>query len=203
MKFLICSLLAFLSLSNASAQMVYDFKVTNDEGKEVSLSDYKGKVILIVNTATRCGFTPQYKELEELYQKYSQSGLEILDFPCNQFGQQAPGSIEEIHNFCTANFNIHFPQFDKIDVNGDNAHPLFSYLKSKQAFGGFDLNERLGKLLDDMMRKKDPEFDKNPDIKWNFTKFLIDRQGNVIKRFEPTDKMADVEMEIAKALNNQ
>ena len=202
-KFLICSLLAFLSLSNASAQMVYDFKVTNDEGKEVSLSDYKGKVILIVNTATRCGFTPQYKGLEELYQKYSQSGLEILDFPCNQFGQQAPGSIEEIHNFCTANFNIHFPQFDKIDVNGDNAHPLFTYLKSKQAFGGFDLNERLGKLLDDMMRKKDPEFDKNPDIKWNFTKFLIDRQGNVIKRFEPTDKMADVEMEIAKALNNQ
>lgn len=203
MNFLICSLLAFLSLSNASAQTVYDFKVTNDEGKEVSLSDYKGKVILIVNTATRCGFTPQYKELEELYQKYSQSGLEILDFPCNQFGQQAPGSIEEIHNFCTANFNIHFPQFDKIDVNGDNAHPLFTYLKSKQAFGGFDLNERLGKLLDDMMRKKDPEFDKNPDIKWNFTKFLIDRQGNVIKRFEPTDKMADVEMEIAKALNNQ
>ncbi len=202
-KFLICSLLAFLSLSNASAQTVYDLKVTNDEGKEVSLSDYKGKVMLIVNTATRCGFTPQYKELEELYQKYSQSGLEILDFPCNQFGQQAPGSIEEIHNFCTPNFNIHFPQFDKIDVNGDNAHPLFTYLKSKQAFGGFDLNERLGKLLDDMMRKKDPEFDKNPDIKWNFTKFLIDRQGNVIKRFEPTDKMADVEMEIAKALNNQ
>lgn len=138
-----------------------------------------------------------------MYQKYSQSGLEILDFLCNQFGQQAPGSIEEIHNFCTANFNIHFPQFDKIDVNGDNAHPLFTYLKSKQAFGGFDLNEQLGKLLDDMMRKKDPEFDKNPDIKWNFTKFLIDRQGNVIKRFEPTDKMADVEMEIAKALNNQ
>lgn len=203
MKFLICTLLAFLSLSNASAQSVYDFNVKNDEGKEVSLSDYKGKVILIVNTATRCGFTPQYKELEELYQKYSQSGLEILDFPCNQFGQQAPGSIEEIHNFCTANFNIHFPQFDKIDVNGDNAHPLFTYLKSKQAFGGFDLNERLGKLLDDMMRKKDPEFDKNPDIKWNFTKFLIDRQGNVIKRFEPTDKMADVELEIAKALNNQ
>lgn len=202
-KFLICSLLAFLSLSNASVQTVYDFNVKNDEGKEVSLSDYKGKVMLIVNTATRCGFTPQYKELEELYQKYSQSGLEILDFPCNQFGQQAPGSIEEIHNFCTANFNIHFPQFDKIDVNGDNAHPLFTYLKSKQAFGGFDLNERLGKLLDDMMRKKDPEFDKNPDIKWNFTKFLIDRQGNVIKRFEPTDKMADVEMEIAKALNNQ
>lgn len=202
-RFLICSLLTFLSLSNASAQTVYDFKVTNDEGKEVSLSDYKGKVMLIVNTATRCGFTPQYKELEELYQKYSQSGLEILDFPCNQFGQQAPGSIEEIHNFCTAKFNIHFPQFDKIDVNGDNAHPLFTYLKSKQAFGGFDLNERLGKLLDDMMRKKDPEFDKNPDIKWNFTKFLIDRQGNVIKRFEPTDKMADVEMEIAKALNNQ
>ena len=203
MKFLICTLLAFLSLSNASAQSVYDFNVKNDEGKEVSLSDYKGKVILIVNTATRCGFTPQYKELEELYQKFSQSGLEILDFPCNQFGQQAPGSIEEIHNFCTANFNIHFPQFDKIDVNGDNAHPLFTYLKSKQAFGGFDLNERLGKLLDDMMRKKDPEFDKNPDIKWNFTKFLIDRQGNVIKRFEPTDKMADVELEIAKALNNQ
>ena len=196
MKFLICSLLAFLSLSNASVQTVYDFNVKNDEGKEVSLSDYKGKVILIVNTATRCGFTPQYKELEELYQKYSQSGLEILDFPCNQFGQQAPGSIEEIHNFCTANFNIHFPQFDKIDVNGDNAHPLFTYLKSKQAFGGFDLNEQLGKLLDDMLEMIDLE-------RSRVTKFLIDRQGNVIKRFEPTDKMADVEMEIAKALNNQ
>ena len=203
MKKILLMMAAVLALTTTAKTKLYKITVKDGDGREVKMKQYKGKVLLIVNTATKCGFTPQYKELEELYQKYSQSGLEILDFPCNQFGQQAPGSIEEIHNFCTAKFNIHFPQFDKIDVNGDNAHPLFTYLKSKQAFGGFDLNERLGKLLDDMMRKKDPEFDKNPDIKWNFTKFLIDRQGNVIKRFEPTDKMADVEMEIAKALNNQ
>ena len=144
---LITCLFASVCVLMASAQSIYDFKVKDDVGKEVSLADYKGKVLLIVNTATRCGFTPQYKELEALYEKYKGEGLEILDFPCNQFGQQAPGSIQEIHQFCTANFDIHFPQFDKIEVNGANAHPLYTFLKSKRAFGGFDQNDRTGKWM--------------------------------------------------------
>ena len=162
-----------------SAQSIYDFKVKDDMGKDVSLAEYKGKVLLIVNTATRCGFTPQYKDLEPLYQKYKSQGFEILDFPCNQFGQQAPGTIEEIHQFCTTNFDIHFPQFDKIDVNGENAHPLYTWLKA-QAGGG--------------------------DIKWNFTKFLIGRDGKVIKRYESRDQIAtieaDMQMEVNPVLSN-
>ena len=168
-----------ISVLTLSAQSIYDFKVKNDVGQEVSLSDYKGKVLLIVNTATRCGFTPQYKELEPLYQKYHGQGFEILDFPCNQFGQQAPGTIQEIHQFCTANFDIHFPQFDKIEVNGENAHPLYTWLKA-QAGGG--------------------------DIKWNFTKFLIGRDGKVIKRYESRDQVAtieaDMQMEVNPVLSN-
>ena len=162
-----------------SGMSVYDFTVKDDAGKDVSLAEYKGKVLLIVNTATRCGFTPQYKDLEPLYQKYHAQGFEILDFPCNQFGQQAPGTIQEIHQFCTANFDIHFPQFDKIDVNGENAHPLYTWLKA-QAGGG--------------------------DIKWNFTKFLIGRDGKVIKRYESRDQIAtieaDMQMEVNPVLSN-
>ena len=161
------------------SQSIYDFKVKDDAGKDVSLAEYKGKVLLIVNTATRCGFTPQYKDLEPLYQKYHGQGFEILDFPCNQFGQQAPGTIQEIHQFCTANYDIHFPQFDKIDVNGENAHPLYTWLK-EQAGGG--------------------------DIKWNFTKFLIGRDGKVIKRYESRDQIAtieaDMQMEVNPVLSN-
>jgi glutathione peroxidase-family protein len=171
--------MAMVSVLTLSAQSIYDFKVKNDVGQEISLSDYKGKVLLIVNTATRCGFTPQYKELEPLYQKYQAQGFEILDFPCNQFGQQAPGTIQEIHQFCTTNFNIHFPQFDKIDVNGENAHPLYTWLKA-QAGGG--------------------------DIKWNFTKFLVGRDGKVIKRYESRDQIAtietDMQMEVNPVLRN-
>ena len=183
------------------AQQVYEFKVTDDAGKEVSLAQYRGSVLLIVNTATRCGFTPQYTELEELYQKYGREGLVILDFPCNQFGEQAPGTIEEIHKFCTANFNITFPQFDKIDVNGPNESPLYTYLKSQQGFGGFDLNDKTGQLLDGMMRKKDADYDKSADIKWNFTKFLVSRDGRVVKRYEPTDKISDIDADIFLELN--
>ena len=150
-KLMIFSLLAFVCVLTASAQSIYDFKVKDGAGQEVSLSDYKGKLLLIVNTATRCGFTPQYKDLEAIYEKYRVQGLEILDFPCNQFGQQAPGSFQEIHQFCTANYDIHFPQFDKIEVNGDNAHPLYVWLKGGE------------------------------DIKWNFTKFLISRDGKILK----------------------
>ena len=179
MKRMIVSLMAMMGVLTLSAQSVYDFKVKDDVGQEVSLSDYKGKVLLIVNTATRCGFTPQYKDLEPLYQKYHAQGFEILDFPCNQFGQQAPGTIQEIHSFCTANFDIHFPQFDKIDVNGENAHPLYTWLKA-QAGGG--------------------------DIKWNFTKFLVGRDGKVIKRYESRDQIAtietDMQMEVNPVLSN-
>ena len=179
---------------------IYDFKVTSIDGQEVDFSIFKGKVLLIVNTATGCGFTPQYEELENIYQKYNQQGFEILDFPCNQFGEQAPGSIEEIHEFCMVNFDIHFPQFDKIDVNGENASPLFTYLKSKMPFKGFDQSDEMGRLLHEMFMKQDADYAKSPDIKWNFTKFLVDRKGKVIARFEPSDSMQKVEEAIKKLL---
>ena len=185
----------------SSGMKFYDFKVKNDVEQDVSLSEYKGKVLLIVNTATRCGFTPQYKELEALYEKYHAEGLEILDFPCNQFGEQAPGTIQEIHQFCTANFDIQFPQFDKIDVNGANESPLFTYLKSQKGFSGFDLNDKTGKFMDEMLRKQDADYDKKSDIKWNFTKFLVSRDGRVLRRYEPTDKISIIEADIQMEVN--
>lgn len=203
MKRLFLCLLAMTGVLALSAQNVYDFNVKDDAGTDVPLSNYKGKVLLIVNTATRCGFTPQYKELETLYEKYAEAGLEILDFPCNQFGAQAPGSIQEIHQFCTANYDIHFPQFDKIEVNGDGEHPLYTWLKSQKGFGGFDLNDQRGKFMDDMLRKRDADFDKKADIKWNFTKFLVSRDGRVLKRYEPTDKISDIETAIQAELNQK
>ena len=195
------SLMAMVCVLALSAQSFYDFKVKDDGGQEVSLSEYKDKVLLIVNTATRCGFTPQYKELEALYEKYRCEGLEILDFPCNQFGQQAPGTIQEIHQFCTANFDIQFPQFDKIEVNGVNAHPLYTWLKAQKGFSGFDVNDQRGKMMDGMLRRQDADYDKKSDIKWNFTKFLISRDGRVLKRYEPTDKMTDIETDICMEVN--
>ena len=204
MIFCLVAMMGVLTLSAQSS--VYDFTVKDDAGKDVSLAKYKGKLLLIVNTATRCGFTPQYKELEALYEKYAKDGFEILDFPCNQFGEQAPGSIQEIHQFCTANFDIQFPQFDKIDVNGANEHPLYTYLKSQKGFGGFDTTDQRGKFMDEMMRKQDADYDKKSDIKWNFTKFLISSDGRVLKRYEPTDKMstieADMQMEVNPVLSN-
>ena len=200
-RLLTICLMTVAGLMPMVAQGLYDIKVTNDAGQEVSLSNYRGQVLLIVNTATRCGFTPQYEELEALYEKYHAAGLEILDFPCNQFGQQAPGTISEIHQFCTANFNIQFPQFDKIDVNGPNASPLFTFLKAQQGFGGFDSADERGKFMDQMLRRQDADYDKKADIKWNFTKFLVRRDGRVVRRFEPTDKMSNVEMAIEAELN--
>ncbi|MCR4809360.1 MAG: nitroreductase family protein [Prevotella sp.] len=194
-------LMAITSALSASAQSIYDIKVKDDTGKDVSLSEYKGKVLLIVNTATRCGFTPQYKELEALYEKYRSQGLEILDFPCNQFGEQAPGTIQEIHQFCTANFDIQFPQFDKIEVNGANEHPLYAYLKAQKDFSGFDTNDQKGKMMDGMLRKQDADYDKKADIKWNFTKFLVARDGRVVKRYEPTEKISDIEADICMEVN--
>lgn len=201
-KILSISFLLCLSVLTATAQSIYDYTVKDDAGKDVSLSTYKGKVLLIVNTATKCGFTPQYKDLQALYEKYRTQGLEILDFPCNQFGSQAPGTIQEIHQFCTANFAIQFPQFDKIDVNGPNESPLYTYLKSQKGFGGFDLNDQTGSKLDKMFSKNDPDYAKNPSIKWNFTKFLVSRDGKVLKRYEPSDKMTNVEADVCMELNS-
>jgi len=185
---LVAAIAAFTMATTISAQSVYDFKVKDMDGKEVSLSEYKGKVLLIVNTATKCGFTPQYEELQEMYEKYKDKGLVILDFPCNQFGGQAPGDIASIHEFCTSKYETTFPQFDKIDVNGENESPLFAFLKSKQAFKGFG-NGQQAKFMDEMLKKKDPDYASKPDIKWNFTKFLVDANGNVVARFEPTVSM--------------
>jgi len=172
--------------------MIYDYEVTKANGEKLSLSEYKGKVMLIVNTATGCGFTPQYEPIEKLYKDYHEKGLEILDIPCNQFGGQAPGSDEEIHEFCTLHYNTTFPQMKKSDVNGENEIPLYTYLKEQKGFAGFDEHKLKG-LLEDMFSKADPDWAKKSDIKWNFTKFVIDRQGNVVARFEPTADMAKVE----------
>lgn len=155
---------------------VFDFKVIDQLGEEVSLKQYEGKVLLIVNTATGCGFTPQYKELEELYEKYHEQGFEILDFPCNQFFRQAPGSDQEINQFCSLRYNTQFPRFKKVEVNGDKAEPLFVYLCSQN--------------------KKN----KYKRVKWNFTKFLVDREGNVVGRFEPATKPKKFEEEIVAAI---
>lgn len=172
--------------------MIYDYEVTKANGEKLSLSEYKGKVMLIVNTATGCGFTPQYEPIEKLYKDYHEKGLEILDIPCNQFGGQAPGSDEEIHEFCTLHYNTTFPQMKKSDVNGENELPLYTYLKEQKGFASFDEHKLKG-LLEDMFSKADPDWAKKSDIKWNFTKFVIDRHGNVVARFEPTADMAKVE----------
>ncbi len=178
---------------------VYDFTVKDRMGNEVSLSEYKGKVLLIVNTATGCGFTPHYEPLEAMYKDLKDQGLEILDFPCNQFANQAPGDADEIHQFCTLKFGADFPQFAKIDVNGENAEPLYAWLAAEKPFAGFGKglkNAALSKFAD--MNNK--AFGDKAYIKWNFTKFLIDREGNVIARFEPTADMKEVRNAVAAAL---
>ena len=179
---------------------VYDYSIRSSDGKDVSLSAFKGKVLIIVNTATGCGFTPQYAPLEEMYEKYHDRGLEIIDIPCNQFGGQAPGSDEEIHSFCTLNYDTKFDQFKKSDVNGEKELPLYTFLKSQKGFAGFDPKNKLTPILEDMLGKADPDYAKKPDIKWNFTKFIIDRSGNVAARFEPTTDMKDVEAFAASLL---
>ena len=194
------STLALAQNEAAAGKNVYQFCVKGENGQNVSLEKYAGKALLIVNTATKCGFTPQYEELESLYQDYRDKGFEILDFPCSQFGEQAPGSYEEIHAFCTGKYNISFPQFEKIDVNGEHADPLFVYLKSQKGFQGFNTKDRIGKFLDNRFRKQDPNYDQNPDIKWNFTKFLVDKEGNVVERFEPTATAADIEVKLKEIL---
>ena len=174
---------------------VYDYTVKARKGAVCNLSDLKGKVLLIVNTATGCGFTPQYEGLENLYKKYHDQGFEILDFPCNQFGHQAPGDEDEIHAFCTAKYKTSFDQLAKIDVNGETEEPLYTYLKAQQP------NEEVQGEKNQAMMAKIAEISttcKKPgDIKWNFTKFLVDREGNVVKRFNPTSEPAGFESDIA------
>ena len=178
---------------------VYDFTVKAQDGSDVSLADYKGKVLLIVNTATGCGFTPQYKELQEIYTEYKDKGLEILDFPCNQFADQAPGTDEEIHTFCTGRFGITFPQFSKIDVNGENASPLYKYLTANTKFEGFGHGPK-GLMMNGVAKAMDKDYKNNGNIKWNFTKILVDREGNIIGRFEPTESMDSVKKKVAAAI---
>ena len=179
---------------------LYDFKVMTRKGEEVSLDEYKGKVVLVVNTATGCGFTPQYTDLQSIYDAFHEKGLEILDFPCNQFANQAPGDDEEIHTFCTGRFGIKFPQFAKVDVNGENAIPLFKWITENTKFEGFDGPAKL--LLSPVVKKMDKDYKDNGNIKWNFTKILIGRDGEIVARYEPTASMEklreDIEKELAK-----
>lgn len=178
---------------------VYDFTVKDRKGEDVSLKDYEGKVLLIVNTATGCGFTPHYEPLEEMYKDLRDQGFEILDFPCNQFANQAPGDDDEIHEFCTLKFGTEFPQFTKIDVNGDTADPLFAYLATERPFEGFGKGLK-NKAFDKIASKNNKKYGEKAYIKWNFTKFLIDRDGNVVKRYEPTFDMKDLRKEVEAAL---
>jgi glutathione peroxidase len=177
----------------------YDYTIKDGKGNDVNMKDYEGKVVLVVNTATGCGFTPHYKDLEAMYEKYHDKGFEIIDIPCNQFAGQAPESDEEIHQFCQLKYNTQFPQMKKSDVNGENELPLYTFLKSQKGFEGFGMSPA-GLAMSAMLKKIDKDYKNNPDIKWNFTKFLVNRQGNVIARFEPTADMKKVAAAAEKAL---
>ena len=179
---------------------VYDFSVKDRKGKSVSLKEYSNEVLLIVNTATKCGFTPQYEELEKLYEKYHAQGFEILDFPCNQFGQQAPGTDESIHEFCKTTYGTEFPRFKKVKVNGDDADPLFKFLKERKGFAVWYESHPLTHILEQMLSKEDPDYKEKPDIKWNFTKFLVDKRGIVVARFEPTERIENIAKQIEELL---
>ena len=177
---------------------VYDYSIVNRNGKEISLNEYKGKVLIIVNTATGCGFTPQYEGLEKLYKEYHDKGLEVIDIPCNQFGHQAPGTDDEIHEFCALKYNTSFDQFTKADVNGENELPLYTYLKEqikKDKIEGLK-----NKMAMKAVEKISKTAKKEEDIKWNFTKFLVDKEGKVVERYSPTFKPEDMEEDIKKII---
>ena len=177
---------------------IYEYSIVDRKGKEIKLNDYKGKVLIIVNTATGCGFTPQYEGLENLYKKYHEKGLEIIDIPCNQFGNQAPGSDDEIHEFCALKYNTSFDQFVKSDVNGENELPLYTYLKEQ--IKEDKINGIKNKMAMKAVGKISKTTRKDGDIKWNFTKFLVDREGKVIGRYSPTFKPEDMEEDIKKII---
>ncbi len=178
---------------------IYDYTLPQVDGTEKSMKDFAGKVLLIVNTATGCGFTPHYEPMEQMYEDMHEQGLEIIDVPCNQFAGQTPGTDEEIHEFCTLKYNTKFPQYKKSDVNGENELPLYTYLKTQQAFEGFGKGVA-ALAMSAMLKKIDKNYKTNPDIKWNFTKFVVDRDGNVVKRFEPTANMDEVREFVASLL---
>ena len=178
---------------------IYDFILEAPKGVQVPLKDFEGKVMLIVNTATGCGFTPQYEDLEALYAQFHDKGLEIIDVPCNQFAGQTPGTDDEIHEFCTLKYKTQFPQMKKSDVNGENELPLYTYLKEQQGFKGFGSGPK-ALAMSVMLKGIDKDYKKNPNIKWNFTKFLVDRQGNVVARFEPTENMKNVAAAVEKLI---
>ena len=180
--------------------LVYDFNAKNIDGEEIKLEEYRGKVLVIVNTASKCGFTPQFSDLEKLYQKYNKEGLEILGFPCNQFADQEPGNNNEVKSFCQINYGVTFPMFEKIDVRGVDAHPLFKYLTSEAKYEGMDQSTPSGRMLYAFLSEKLPEYLVGDSVKWNFTKFLIDRDGNVVKRFESPVEPMDMEKDIEKLL---
>ncbi|GAA4834080.1 glutathione peroxidase [Paenibacillus vulneris] len=179
---------------------IYDISAVTLQGKEVSLEQYKGKVLVIVNTASKCGFTPQYTDLQKLYERYNSQGLEILGFPCNQFNEQEPGSNEEVQSFCQVNYGVQFPMFEKTDVRGRDAHPLFRYLTEQAPFEGFDLSNASGRLLHAFLQEKQPELLVGDEVKWNFTKFLVDRDGHIVERFEPAVEPMDMEPAIESLL---
>ena len=195
---LACALLCALSCST-DKNTIYSFKATSNAGEEVNFADYKGKVLLIVNTASKCGFTPQYDGLEALYQQYKDRGLVVVGFPCDQFGHQEPGTNDEIAEFCRVNYGVTFPLMDKSDVNGENANEIFKWLYAEKPFAGFGDSET-GKFMDQMLSRMDPDYASNPDIKWNFTKFLVDRKGHVVARFEPTVAPAELAGQIEALL---
>ena len=183
---------------NGDIMSIYDFEVKDTQGNMVSLNEYKGKVLLIVNSATKCGFTPQYDELAKMHNEFKDDGFTILDFPCNQFGEQAPGTGEEIAEACRVDFLVQYPIFEKIEVNGENEEPLYTYLKSQQGFKGFTGEK--AELMDGILEQIDKDYKNNADIKWNCTKFLVDREGNVVQRFEPTESLDDVKAAVKELL---
>ena len=193
----VSAVLCLLSCSNAPS--IYDFKAEANDGTEMDFSQYKGKVLLVVNTASKCGFTPQYDGLEALYKKYAPEGFYVIGFPCDQFGHQEPGSNDEIEEFCRLNFGVTFPLMAKSDVNGENANEIFKWLYSEKPFAGFGDSET-GQFMNGMLSRNDPDYASNPDIKWNFTKFLIDRKGQVVARFEPVVTPEEIESEIEALL---
>ena len=177
----------------------YELSVEQANGEQLSMAEFQGKVVMVVNTATGCGFTPQYKDIEAIYEKYHDQGFEIVDVPCNQFAGQTPGSDEEIKEFCSLKYNTQFPQMKKSDVNGETAIELFKYLKQQKGFDGFGKGAK-AMAMSAMLKTIDKDYKNNPEIKWNFTKFIIDRQGNVVARFEPTMDMKDVEKCVASLI---
>ncbi len=177
----------------------YDLTVEKTNGEQLAMADFKGKVVMVVNTATGCGFTPQYEDIEKIYEEYHEQGLEIVDVPCNQFAGQTPGNDEEIHEFCQLHYNTQFPQMKKADVNGETAIELFKYLKSQKGFEGFGKGAK-ALAMSAMLKTIDKDYKKNPEIKWNFTKFIIDRDGNVVARFEPTADMKEVKNCVASLI---